>query len=331
MEAVSAERPTPTCRLRFTLRPMNSTPMRDFEPDVAWQQANEVRLRVNARRWAENRETTLYTESWEGYFVAVTREGQRLVLWMMDAEVANTDWIQSALDLREPLRLQSSYTQAMILSLLWQPAPGAVFLSGLGGGCLATMLHHHLTQSNFVCVEIAPPVATAATRFFGFQPDDRLSLTMGDAREFLQRDEAKYDLMLLDIFCDHGVSPGHVVEADFFCLCRERLHSGGLLAINLGNNDPAFERVASAFGELFPTVYACLGRGSTTVLFATDQPPRSPAMLLDGTVNLERRHDFRFALTPWTSRLKQLQPPRQERADDYPPSLDGDMPGTSAE
>ena len=71
------------------------------------------------------------------YYVAVTREGQRLVLWMLDTEVANTDWIQSAIDLREPLRLQSSYTQAMILALFWQPAPETVFLSGLGGGCLA--------------------------------------------------------------------------------------------------------------------------------------------------------------------------------------------------
>ncbi len=309
---------------------MNSTPMRDIEPDVAWQQANETRLRDNAHRWAESRETTLYTESWEGYFVAVTRERQRLTLWMMDAEATNTDWIQSALDLREPLRLQSSYTQAMILSLLWQPSPRNVFLSGLGGGCLATTLHHHLTQSNFVCVEIAPPVATAATRFFGFQTDDRLSLNIGDAREFLLQDESKYDLMLLDIFCDHGVSPGHVMEADFFYRCRERLHSGGLLAINLGNNDPAFEGVASVFSELFATVYACLGRGSTTVLFATDQPPLSPAQLLGATVDLDRRHDFRFALTPWTSRLKQLRPPRQERADDHASSLDGDKPESSA-
>ena len=310
---------------------MDSPSFRANTADQAWRQANEARLRANAQRWADSREITLFSERWEGYFVAVTREGQRLILWMMDAEAASTDWIQSAQDLREPLRLQSSYTQAMILSLLWQPAPRAVFVSGLGGGCLATALHHHLTQTSFVCVEIAPPVVTAATRFFGFQPDDRLSLILGDAREFLQRREAKYDLMLLDIFCDHGVTPSHVMEADFFALCRRRMHEGGLLAMNMGNKDPEFEGAFDTLNDLFATVYACRGRGSTTVVFATDQLPRSPAQLLGQTIDLERRHNFRFALLPWSSRLKQLHPPLQEQADDHATFPDRDTPGTSAQ
>ena len=155
-------------------------------PVEIWQQANEDRLQRNAQRWAGSRETTLYTEEWGKYYVAVTREGQRLVLWMLDTESANTDWIQSAMNLRAPLRLQSSYTQAMILALIWQPFPRSVFLSGLGGGCLATTLHHHLTGASFVCVEIAAPVVTAATRYFGCQPDDRLSIIVSDVRDFLR-------------------------------------------------------------------------------------------------------------------------------------------------
>ncbi len=273
-----------------------------------WQQVNEARLLRNARRWAETRETTLFTEKWQSYYVAVTREGQRLVLWMLDTETANTDWIQSALDLRQPLRLQSSYTQAMILSLLWLPSPRSIFLSGLGGGCLATTLHHHLTHARLTCVEIAAPVVTAATRFFGFQPDDRLSLSVADVRAFLHQDTAAYDLMLLDIFCDHGVSPEHATEDPFLALCRSRIPSHGLLAMNLGNNDPAFDRVASALRALFATVYSCRGRGSTTVFFATDLPPRTPEQLLEATRSLARRHDFLFSLSYWTSRLQQLHP-----------------------
>ena len=116
---------------------MNAPSLSKNTPDNTWRQANEARLRRNAQRWAESRETTLFTEQWGNYYVVVTREGRRLVLWMLDAEVANTDWIQSAMDLREPLRLQSSYTQAMILALLWQPSPQSVFLSGLGAAALS--------------------------------------------------------------------------------------------------------------------------------------------------------------------------------------------------
>lgn len=274
-----------------------------------WQRANEARLLQNANRWAGTPETTLFTERWQDYYVAVTREGQRLVLWMLDAETANTDWIQSAMDLRQPLRLQSSYTQAMILSLLWQPSPRAIFLSGLGGGCLPTTLHHHLTHASLTCVEIAAPVVTAASRFFGFQPDERLSVTVSDVRAFLLQDTSHYDLMLLDVFCDHGVSPEHATEDAFLTLCRQRVASNGLLAMNLGNNDPAYESAASALCTLFATVYACPGRGSTTVFFATDQPPRPPEQLLADTRGLAKRHDFIFSLPYWANRLKQLQPP----------------------
>ncbi len=300
---------------------MNADSQERSHPIDPWQQANEARLLRNARRWAETRETTLFTEQWQGYYVAVTREGQRLVLWMLDAETANTDWIQSALDLRQPLRLQSSYTQAMILSLLWLPSPRSIFLSGLGGGCLATTLHHHLTHARLTCVEIAAPVVTAATRFFGFQPDDRLSLSVSDVRAFLQQDTASYDLMLLDIFCDHGVSPEHATEAAFLALCRNRIPPHGLLAINLGNNDPAFHSVASALRALFSTVYTCRGRGSTTVFFATDLPPRTPEQLLEETRALAQRHDFLFSLSFWTSRLRQLHPdPVAPGADPVRPS-----------
>ena len=290
--------------------PTESTPL-----DI-WQQANEDRLRRNAQLWIESRETTLYAEEWGKYYVAVTREGQRLVLWMLDSEASNTDWIQSAMDLRLPLRLQSSYTQAMILSLLWQPSPQTVFLSGLGGGCLATTLHHHLTRANFVCVEISAPVVTAATRYFGFQPDQRLSIHVSDVRDFLSQDSSSYDLMLLDVFCDHGVSPEHATEPDFLALCRHRTHENGLLAINLGNRDPAFEEVSRTLSKLFSTVYACPGRGSTTVFFATDQEPRSPKQLQQETGELERRHDFLFPLLPWTDRLEIVQAPDAHQSDD---------------
>ena len=288
---------------------MNSPTSQDPTPDQSWQQANEARLRRNAQRWAASRDTTLFTEEWEDYYIAVTREGTRLILWMLDADVANTDWIQSAVELAQPLRLQSSYTQAMVLSLLWQPLPQTLFLSGLGGGCLATTLHHHLLWANFVCVEIAPPIATAAKKYFGFQPDERMSLVVSDVRTFLEIDKSKYDVMLLDIFCDHGVTPSHATEAEFLDVCQSRIAERGLLAMNLGDNDPAFENVVIALGQLFSTVYLCRGRGNTSVLFATDQPPRSHAQMLEGAAMLEQRHDFLFDLQPWISRLMQLHPP----------------------
>lgn len=299
---------------------MNTQSPAHNRPVELWQRANEDRLQQNAQRWAESRETNLYTEEWGKYYVAVTREGQRLVLWMLDTEAANTDWIQSAMNLRAPLRLQSSYTQAMILALIWQPSPRSVFLSGLGGGCLATTLHHHLTGASFVCVEIAAPVVTAATRFFGCQPDERLSILVSDVRDYLDQDRTSYDLMFLDVFCDHGVTPEHATEPAFLAVCRRRIRKDGLLAMNLGNRDPAFAEVREALCTLFATVYACPGRGSTTVFFATDQQAKTAGQIRHGATELEQRHDFLFPLLPWVARLEPVQPtgPEVEDSQGFP-------------
>lgn len=315
----------------ITQSPVNSSSFVLTANDRAWQQANEARLRENAQRWIYSKETTLYTEKWEGYYVAVTREGQRLVLWMMEDKAASTDWIQSVLDLREPLCLQSSYTQAMTLALLWQPSPRRVFFGGLGGGCLATMLHHHLPHTQFQCVEIAQPVVTAATRFFAFRTDERLSLDIDDVRAFLQRDTTAYDLLLLDIFCDGGRSPAHVMQHDFFALCRRRLAESGLLAVNAGNGDPEFENVSAALADLFSTVFCCRGRGSTTVFFATDRPPPAHSALTDATAVIEKQLGLRFPLLPWTSRLEQLHPAPPPGETDPPAAPPSNGPASSAQ
>lgn len=286
----------------------DTIPPAEETAEQAWQRANEARLRRNASQWADSEQETLFSEAWNGHAIVVTREAQRLLLWLLDLNAAKTDWIQSALDLQDPLRLQVSYVQAMFLVLLWQPSPRTVFLSGLGGGCLATTLHHYLPQTNFVCVEIARPMITAATRFFGFQPDKRLSVTLGDARDFLEQHHVLYDLILLDIFCDQGATPPHVTAADFFTLCRRRMQRDGLLAMNLGTRSPAFAEVIQTLSERFATVYACPGWGSTSVLFATDQPALSASALVDGAMALQQQHRFGFPFVPWTARTKQLHP-----------------------
>ena len=46
-----------------------------------------------------------------------------LRLWLIDQNADDTDWVQSILRLEDPLTLPMSYTQAMMLALIWQPAP----------------------------------------------------------------------------------------------------------------------------------------------------------------------------------------------------------------
>jgi len=82
-----------------------------------------------------------------------------------------------------------------------------------------------------------------------------------DARRFLRRTDARYDLILADVF--HGVRciPAHLVTREFFALVRSRLDDQGLFAFNLGTavegeHARIFQSVLKTLSAEFP--YHCV-------------------------------------------------------------------------
>lgn len=290
--------------------------MEPVEPDrERWQENNRERIASRLLSVSQAEDDTLFTEEWNGHFVVVTKEGNALRLWLIDQAADDTDWVQSILHLNEPLYLPMSYTQAMMLALIWQPHPRRIFVSGLGGGGLAVVLHHHLWRSRLECVELSPAVVAAATGCFGFAADERMSLVTGDAEEALaQAPAASYDLLLLDLFFDNGETPGHLLTDAFFRLCHSRLTAEGVLAMNLGAKGDDFDQRLATICARFQTVYTCWGRGSTQVVFATDQPPIAAFEATHRAIGLQREHRFAFPYVPWVSRLVQRQPALEQAA-----------------
>ncbi len=295
--------------------------MNNFDPEKrAWQESNRAALLARLDFALNAAEDTLFTEEWSGHFVAVTKEEETLRLWLIDQNANDTDWVQSILRLSDPLTLPMSYTQAMMLALIWQPQPERIFVTGLGGGGLATVLHHHLWQSRIDCVELSPPVVAAAIGCFGFAPDDRMTLTTGDALEALKEARPRsYDILFLDLFFDNGETPEHLVTDDFFRLCQSRLRPGGLLTMNLGAKGPEFAQRLETIGASFPTVYTCRGHGSTQVVFASERPPISSFALTQQAIAVQQAHNFTFPYVTWVSRLIQ-QRPDSERPDSERPA-----------
>jgi len=282
---------------------------------IAWQENNRAALiaRLDFARTAED--DTLFTEEWNGHFVAVTKEDDALRLWLIDQNADDTDWVQSILRLDDPLSLPMSYTQAMMLALIWQPTPERVFVSGLGGGGLAMVLHHHLWQTQIDCVELSPPVVAAAIGCFGFAPDERMRLTTGDALAMLEdTSPGSYDVLFLDLFFDNGETPPQFLTEDFFRLCRSRLRPDGLITMNLSAKGPDFSQRLAPMAANFATVYTCRGHGSTQIVFATDRPPLSSFALTQQAIAAQQEHRFPFPYVTWVSRLIQQQPAPEEPA-----------------
>jgi spermidine synthase len=269
-----------------------------------WQVQNEARIHAHLKQFEEEEEGSLFLDVWSEHFVVVTKSEGHMRLWLMDQGAANTQWVQSDLDLADPLRLVLRYTQAMVLALAWQPDPERVLVTGLGGGCLPLVLHHHLPELHLDCVEIAPPVIRAARETFPLQEDVRLQIVEADVKHFLQAaPPAHYDILFLDLFTDSGNSPAHVTTGEFYQLCQQRLRPDGVLAMNLYSSSKGYPERVQNLRSAFDTVYVCPIHDDLSVVFATNQPPLSRFQLLQRAIEQQRRHSFRFPWVEWIQKL----------------------------
>lgn len=197
---------------------------------------------------------TLHMEPVGIHFHVLTKEESMVRFWLVEQNDADTGVIQSEIDLDDPLALQEAYTQAMLLTLAWQPEPRTVYMAGVGGGRVALALHHFFPEAELYCAEIEPEIVELAHRYFGLPRGGRLHIAIEDGREYLARRTRRYDLILLDVFLDNGYSPYRMATVEFFSLCRERLAEEGALAMNLLANDPFVERKLHSLAAVFPTV-----------------------------------------------------------------------------
>ena len=135
-----------------------------------WQELN---LAAINKRLAPVRRLSrgLLFEQRSQYNHIIVRRSADQILLCYRHDHHRSEEIESRLNLTDPLALVSDYTQAMLLTLAWQPAPRHILLVGLGGGRLQMVLHHYLQDAALFTVEIDPLTVEVASRFFGFAPD----------------------------------------------------------------------------------------------------------------------------------------------------------------
>jgi spermidine synthase len=148
--------------------------------------------------------------------------------------------VQSRMLRTHPARLVLEYTRLMMGVLLLRPAPARIAMIGLGGGSLAKYCVATLPDVDFTAVEIDPEVI-ALRDTFGIPPDGpHFRILREDGAAFVRRDGPPLDVVIVDAFV-RGGQPDALGTAAFYDYCRERLAPGGVLAVNLYIDDPAYE------------------------------------------------------------------------------------------
>jgi spermidine synthase len=88
-------------------------------------------------------------------------------------------------------------------------------------------------------VELDPEVLELSKRFFSLNRiADRVHVEVDDARVFLERTDARFDMILLDVYANQRYIPPHVVTREFFALARAHLAAGGFVAANVNAPRP---------------------------------------------------------------------------------------------
>ncbi|KAM8874785.1 eEF1A lysine and N-terminal methyltransferase [Spinachia spinachia] len=142
--------------------------------------------------------------------------------------------------------------------------PLAVLLVGLGGGGLPQFLRDFVPEVTVEVVELDPVVLQVAQDWFGFRPDERLTVTVGDGLERIRALEEEgarlFDVVMFDVDNkDRSVGmscpPAAFVEASILQKVSRLLSSRGVFILNLVCRDSALRTsVRERVSATFPTV-----------------------------------------------------------------------------
>jgi len=212
--------------------------------------------------------------------IAILKAGNQIRLIYEDP---TTQEIMSRIDITAPLNLLAIYTQATMLSLIWQSEPSRVYVVGFGGGRIPMILHHYFPNVRIESADIEPAIAEIAEKYFGITFDDRMRLSIKDGRDYLitrhRRASVRYDLITLDGFRGIGYGPYRLSTLDFYHLCISHLTEQGVVAANMLDGDQLYLDKIKTFFQAFPTTYLLKYEGAN-VLIGTISPQISKSEIL---------------------------------------------------
>jgi len=152
-------------------------------------------------------------------------------------------------------------------------APARVAILGNAAGTTSRAYERFFPRTRVDGVEIDPELSEIGRRYFDMN-NPRLRLFHEDARPFLRRIDARYDVISVDAYRQPYI-PFYLTTREFFELARDRLARDGVLVVNAGHPEgqDELEKVLSAtMGEVFAHVMRDPIEPTNTLIVASRQP-----------------------------------------------------------
>ena len=183
-------------------------------------------------------------------FVRVTERAGVRRLYLNEGVAVHSVWR------RENVLTGGVWDTFLTVPLLLDRAPRRAAILGNAGGTVARGFGVYYPQVAVDAVEIDPVVTAAAYRWFGLGDNERVRTFDEDARPFLRRTGARYDLVYVDAYHQPYV-PFYLATKEFFELVRKRLAPGGLVALNVATvpgDRSLVDGLAGTLAAVFPEV-----------------------------------------------------------------------------
>jgi spermidine synthase len=152
-------------------------------------------------------------------------------------------------------------------------SPRRVAILGNAAGTTSRAYEQFFPETLVDGVEIDSELSDIGRRWFDMN-NPRLHVYDEDARPFLRRIDASYDVITVDAYRQPYI-PFYLTTREFFENVRDRLAPGGVLVINIGHpeGENALEKVLTAtVGEVFPHLMRDPFDDTNTLLLASEAP-----------------------------------------------------------
>jgi predicted membrane-bound spermidine synthase len=164
--------------------------------------------------------------------------------------------------------------------------PRRVAILGNAAGTTSRAYELFFPSTRVDGVEIDAELSEIGRRWFDMN-NPRLHLYHEDARPFLRRIDARYDVISVDAYRQPYI-PFYLTTVEFFETVRDRLAPGGVLIVNVGHPEgqDGLEKVLSAtISEVFPHLMRDPIEDTNTLLVAS-RAPLSASRLLSAVPGL---------------------------------------------
>jgi spermidine synthase len=217
---------------------------------------------------------------------------------------------QSQMLKNNPDRVLTPYEKVMACWQLFVPQDARnVLVLGLGGGSATKHCLQALPEAHISVVELRESVVNVARDYFALPNDDRLTVYLDDAAQFIanqaQDADKPFDLLLVDMY-DLENLYAYIYSEDFLNNCLKLLNVGGVVALNLwGSHQTRFESVIAALGKVFhwKILVVPVVESSNVIVFAFH--PETPTYTFESLLKRIGHLEKDFSV-PWKTYLETI-------------------------